>query len=448
MLNMVSHAPPSLVTRVLANVQYLLAGRPAEKLHFIAITGSAGKSTAAHLIHHILQANGKNVGIISSQGVYAWDKMVANTPVDKMSPASFFAALKSLVDQKVETVVVECPAKSIADGLFVPLKFDSAVLTSVIADGLSNDEKWAQTYAEILFSPFTQVKDGGLAVVNAEDENINWINARAEKLPQKLYASWCSFDQIESLETRLDGSSFVVDNTRFTTSLIGSLNLVNLLLAIRYAMQIIPISKMPESIATFPGLPGRLQLVQQTPVPVIIDSVVRPDVLNDTLQMMSTLKSQAARLVCVMGCDHPHDAHIGSTLARFAKIVVLVPQNPGNQDLSKLASLVVKAGEQRNAVLIERFHHVDEYNLVNKENLFKKVDRVIANGDVVFISFEEQSPTSRSSGIGLALSLARAGDIVYVGGKGHDDQLAVGESTYEWHEVDLVKQLIKQTAKV
>ncbi|MBU1500293.1 UDP-N-acetylmuramoyl-L-alanyl-D-glutamate--2,6-diaminopimelate ligase, partial [Patescibacteria group bacterium] len=59
LINLFWHLPQA----VLANLIY---GFPGRKLTVIGITGTSGKTSVCHLLHHILQASGLKVALIST----------------------------------------------------------------------------------------------------------------------------------------------------------------------------------------------------------------------------------------------------------------------------------------------------------------------------------------------------------------------------------------------
>ena len=47
-----------------------LFGNPARRMTMIGVTGTKGKTTTAHMIRSVLEAAGRHVGMIGTNGVY------------------------------------------------------------------------------------------------------------------------------------------------------------------------------------------------------------------------------------------------------------------------------------------------------------------------------------------------------------------------------------------
>lgn len=147
---------------------------PSSKLKIIGVTGTKGKTTTCHLIHHILSKNGKKVGLISTistQGFHttAPDIITLNQELSRM------------VKEKYEYVVLEVSSHGIDQGRISGIKFDISVLTNIQPEHLDYHKTFRQ-YKKVkmmfvnsakfrVFSPETtklKILEGDFNNINAE----------------------------------------------------------------------------------------------------------------------------------------------------------------------------------------------------------------------------------------------------------------------------------------
>ena len=97
----------------MARIAAAFCGHPERKLRLIAVTGTNGKTTTAHLLFHILEAAGKRAGLIGTLGARFQDTVIApelTTP----DPFHLFPLLKDMAEAGAEYVVMEVSAHALA----------------------------------------------------------------------------------------------------------------------------------------------------------------------------------------------------------------------------------------------------------------------------------------------------------------------------------------------
>ena len=102
---------------------------PSSKLKIVGVTGTKGKTTTCHLIHHILTQNGKKTGLISTISV---DGFHTTTP----DVVTLNKTLAKMVNQGYEYVVLEVSSHGIDQGRIAGIKFDISVLTNIAPEHL------------------------------------------------------------------------------------------------------------------------------------------------------------------------------------------------------------------------------------------------------------------------------------------------------------------------
>jgi UDP-N-acetylmuramoyl-L-alanyl-D-glutamate--2,6-diaminopimelate ligase len=185
---------------------------------------------------------------------------------------------------------------------------------------------------------------------------------------------------------------------KLSTDLLGTFNLSNLLAVIAAACtQGLPLVDVLRVVPELQPAPGRMQAVtlgqeKAEDISVIVDYAHTPDALENSLKALQA--HNEGRLWCVFGCGGDRDKakrpQMGRLAERYSDYVVVTNDNPRTEDPAQIAADIVRGMHNPNGCLI------------------------IAD---------------RAQAIDLAVQQARAGDIVLLAGKGHEDyQIFAGQT--------------------
>src|SRR5690606_15197429 len=139
-------------------------------------------------------------------------------------------------------------------------------------------------YAEQVFQFVTQIKPEGMAVINADDDSLPWIQRQAGTIPQPIYAAFVSKNDTRELQTGLWGCSFEYEGGFYQSQLVTSMHLENLLLAIRLCMKYLGSDKIDAAINELKQLPGRLEHIPDEKVTVLLDGAFLPPLVEQLLE--------------------------------------------------------------------------------------------------------------------------------------------------------------------
>jgi cyanophycin synthetase len=144
------------------------------RIPIVAVTGTNGKTTTVRMIGHILRQAGLRVGMATTDGVYAGDRLIHEA--DASGPRS---AEMVLDDTSAEAAVLETARGGIIRRGLGYDRADVAVITNVAADHLGNDgiedlEELIGVKALIA----EEIRDGGTVVLNADDPAVAAIADR------------------------------------------------------------------------------------------------------------------------------------------------------------------------------------------------------------------------------------------------------------------------------
>lgn len=373
-------------------------GFPAQKLHIIAVTGTDGKTTTSTMLYHILKKAGKKVALLSTVAAYIGEEEIdTGFHVTSPDPKSLHRFLKRLVDDDYEYVVLEVTSHGIYQyriwGI-IPL---IAGITNVANEHLD----YHVTYQQYLEAKAELLTTASFSVINDDDQSASQLKKilRAAQTPFSTY----------SREDAISPTTKKAITNRFPEAYNQSN--ARLALAISQKLQI-PEKTFREAIATFPGIPGRMEVVQTKPFKVVVDFAHTPQGLSAALTALrSQLKKQSkkGKLIAVFGAaglrdraKRPVMGRIGVELADF---VVLTAEDPRTENVWSIIRQM-------------------------KEQLTTGHDKIASIAD-------------RGEALRFALQkLAQPGDMVGIFGKGHEKSMCFGTTEHPWDDRQAARELL------
>jgi len=160
-----------------------------------------------------------------------------------------------------------------------------------------------------------------------------------------------------------------------------------------------------------PSVPGRFESIDAgQDFHVVVDYAHTPDGLANVLRAARQVCS--GRIICVFGCGGDRDKgkrpKMGMLAAELADFSVVTSDNPRTEDPHRIL-LDVEVGMQR-----LRQRKGDDYLVIE----------------------------SRQEAIRKALGLAKAGDLVLIAGKGHEDYQIIGTERIHFDDREMARQIL------
>ncbi len=419
---------------------------PQKKLIIIGVTGTDGKTTVTSMIYHILKKSGLSVGYISTVNAKIGEKELdTGLHVTTPDPWDVPKYLKLMVDNNVKFVVLESTSNGLQQNRLQGINYDSVVITNIKEDHLDYHGTW-ENYAAAKFKILEMTKDKGLAVLNLDDtKSAEWIAARSQLLTQEIFVKWCSINDITDVKSYITGISFKYLDTKFEMPIIGDHNYMNALQAINIALRYTELDEIQEALTSFTAPEGRMQVMQTEPFSVIVDFAHTPHALESALESLSTMQVSGGRIITVFGCAGQRDKarrQMGEVSASLSDITILTAEDPRDERLRDINDEIIAHTQSASGELVYRFLNSEDYGQVKFGMLRKSIEESLAGGRKPVIAFDEDSPSSRSDAIHLALRLAQPKDIVFITGKGHEKSLAFGGREYGWSDQDVVARIL------
>ncbi len=399
-------------------------GNPAEALSLIGITGTNGKTTVSYLLEHALDQAGLQVGMIGTID-YRYrgrDGEVIRypAPFTTPDPVQLHRILKEMADDGVTHVVMEMSSHALQQQRLGPLRCALAVFTNLSQDHLdyhrSMEEYWSAK--ALLFEH--HVRTGATVVVvlpeDQEGPQAGWaarVMGRCRSLPVQLLTCGGATAQIRLLDSHstLAGSTLVYLGRHgvqrsLSSPLVGRFNMDNLLAALA-ALTALGFDEETAGrlLSSAPGAPGRLQRVELAQRPggqptVFVDYAHTPDALDNVLTTLAGVPHRT--LYCLIGCGGDRDRSkrplMGGIAAACSDVTIVTDDNPRSEIPETIRSQVL-AGVRDSGVPVHGSDWLTRRGKTDKG--------CVEIGD-------------RRDAIETAVAVAGAGDIVFIGGKGHE----------------------------
>ncbi len=424
----------------------LAYGNPSKKLKIIGVTGTRGKTVVAHMIYHILKESGKRVGYISTLG-YTTDmqNFQKDVTANMIQAGDIYRLLGLMVKNGLEYAVVEMTSHMLQNNYYDGLVLDSGVVTNIYLDKPDVYNEW-ENYARTKLDFISKIKSEGLLVLNNQAPEVsNWIVENTQNLKNNIFTYWIQPSNVSGIQNSIDRTTFDFERETYSIPVITNQNIINALQASKIANSYVGLNDIKRALETFQAPTGRMEVIQKSPFAIIIDYAYTVGTVDDALRYLHTIKPYTGKIITVIGASgdsHKDRRNVAAIAARYSNMVVLAAEDPRNERVADINPELHLRAQREKAILVERVGSNDEYKLINKKNLRKKVEMVMANNDVPFVAFDAEDFTSRLDAIDFAVKFANPGDIVYITGKGHENTLSFANVDYEWSDTEAVKQAL------
>ncbi len=376
-----------------------MAGRPADRLTNIGITGTNGKTTTTYLVESILQTAGQSPGVLGTVS-YRFNGKERPAPYTTPTPLVLQEAFLAMESEGCDISILEVSSAALHMDRLVGTSFQVAAFSNLSQDHLdvhNTMEEYRDAKARLFRD---HLQPGGVAVVNVDDDTGAFMAgvAKGVKGANVLRVSRNPNTDAEvrvlSYRSSVEGLFAEIATPRGTLqiecdSLIGHYNMDNIALAVGIgeALKLKHVD-IAQGIASMDGVPGRVQRVANNAgIDIFVDYAHTPDALVNVLSALRPLTK--GRLLCVFGCGGDRDPGkrplMGAAVAENADLAFVTSDNPRTEDPQAI---------------------VDAINVAVPDAFFVDVDRRTA--------------------ILAAILEATPGDVVLIAGKGHEDYQIVG----------------------
>lgn len=410
--------------------------KPSDKLTVIGVTGTNGKTTATYLIKSILEAWGKDVGLIGTINYLVKDRHY-DAPHTTPEALEFQAVLNEMVSAGCSHVVTEVSSHALAQKRVDYTGFSVAVFTNLTRDHLDFHITMEEYFRakERLFKELL-LKDG-TSVINFDDpygrrliselktSQQGAANLRDSKAENVItYGIEAGADIVAvNIKNSFDGLLFDINFNGRTyniqSPLIGTHNVYNILSAVGAAVSLnVPWDMIISGIKNMGSVKGRFQKVDLGQnFLCIVDYAHTEDALERLICAARELISQppksrimhhTPRIITVFGCGGDRDRgkrpRMAAIATKLSDYVVITSDNPRSEEPMEIIKAIEKGALRMNYTI----------------------------------------EPDREKAIQKAVETAEEGDILLIAGKGHEDYQEIKGLRHKFSDREIAEKAIRR----
>lgn len=367
-------------------------GSPADKMKFIAVTGTNGKTTVTYILKKIFETALYRCGLIGTVSCLSMDRQLFSNDLNGFSnmttpdPEQLYYMLAQMVKDGVEYVFIEASSHALALDKLYPIHFTASVFTNLTPEHLDFHGDM-DNYVAAKKKLFTM---SDLAVVNMDSKYYNDIaNAGTKRVvscsevEQKAdyFASNITDNGIDGFGYTLNSSKAIM---KIKSCLPGRFNVMNTLQAAVCALELgVAPMRIVEAIASVVGINGRMEKIKlgaSVGFSVFIDYAHTPDALENLLRSVRGFCRSEQRIVVVFGCGGDRDKSkrpiMGEIATRLADLAVITSDNCRGEFPEDIIKDILKGiGERKNYKII-----------VDRKDAIKQTIQNAENDDIIILA--------------------------------------------------------------
>ncbi len=375
-----------------------------QKVKLFGITGTNGKTTSVHLLHHILMREGCGLSstIARITGPHHFPSHLTTPDV-----LSLYKLISDMKTCSLKYGAIEVSSHALEQERVGKLNFAAALFTNISHEHLDYHVTM-DSYLQSKSKLFSGLQKESPALFNADDPQ--W--KKIAKLSTGRVITFAIYNDadIKAINIRFIGEKTQFDVKyqgevlTFETPLLGEFNLYNCLGVIGLCLSMnMPRDLIIAGVNSFKGIKGRLERVKRIKEEVYVDFAHTPKSLEEALKALREKKPN--RLLVLFGCGGNRDREKRPLMGRVAE---------AHADIS-----IITEDNSRNE---------------NITDIINEITCDMTRGKHMHIIRD------RGDAISKALSLMKTGDVLLVAGRGHETTLQIKEGIIPFDDVSMIEK--------
>ncbi len=388
-----------------------LFGDPVKEMTLVGITGTSGKTTSSYLVKHMLETKlDAKVGLIGTNGHMIGEEFL---PSEFTTPESYELQklFRRMADAGCTHVVMEVSSHSLALERVAGVHFDVALYTNLSQDHLDFHHTMEE-YAAAKKKIFSMCSAG---CVNADDVWADYMCADADCPILRFGIDNDEADlRAGNVELSAGGVRFEADfaeeKVRSSLAIPGLFSVHNALGVMAVGLVLgLSLEDCAAALRDAKGVKGRLESVPTDgDYSIIIDYSHKPDALENVLRTLRPVTR--GRLIVLFGCGGDRDRLkrpiMGAIAADNADLCIVTSDNPRTEEPEAIIDEIMEGFRDKETPVL----------------------RICDRGEA----------------IRTAIDKARAGDVILLAGKGHEDYQIVGHVKHHMDEREIVADYLEK----
>jgi len=396
--------------KTIANLAAKFYGNPSSKIKVVGVTGTNGKTTITYLIEALLKEAGFLPAVIGTVNYRFKDKI---TPSQNTTPGpvELQSLLADMVKDNISHAIMEVSSHALSQERTKAIDFHSAIFTNLSQDHLDY-HRTLEDYFQAKAKLFKDLHQGSFAVINNDDKCCRRLKELIQGPEIITYAIDNEAD-ITACDIKLDIShtEFILRAIKreigFKVRLLGRHNIYNILASFAWAFKEgLDETFVKSALERFSFIPGRLERINcRRDFSVFVDYAHTEDALTNAIGALRQISSK--KIIVVFGCGGERDKtkrpKMGRAASELADYVIITSDNPRSENPQKIIEGIRKGIRKNNYCII----------------------------------------SDRKDAIGRSLSMAGAGDIVLIAGKGHENCQILKDKTIHFDDREAVEECLE-----
>ena len=374
---------------------------PDQKLKMIGVTGTDGKTSTATIIQTLI---GSDIcGYIGTNGrscaAFSGDNPNTTPDADKL-----YAYLDEFVRFGCKYAATEASSEAFFRGRLQTVKYDLSVYTNITSEHLNIHGSF-ENYLDCKMMLFRQTKEDGYSILNIDDPYYETVksNCVAKVLTYGMKdEADLQIKDFKVFPTKTDITFKYKDNEfKVESPLLGDFNVYNLAAGMLSCLALgFSLESILDKIKNI-SIDGRLVVLNtDTPYYVMVDYAHTPNGITKLLEFVHTLDIK--RSIVVIGQagerDYVKRPQVGEVVVKNCTHAIFTYEDPRSEDPEKICEDIISTIK-------------DSYN----------------NYEIVI---------DRREAINKAISMAEAGDMVLILGKGNETYEKLKDETIYFNDVE------------
>ena len=343
----------------MANAYFRFEKISTEKIRFIGITGTNGKSSTALFIKTVLSQCGHKVGLIGTGRIEIDGRLISDPHYSMTTPdpALLYRSIKRMETEGCDTIVMEVSSHALALDKVAPICFDYAVFTNFSSEHIDFHGS-IEEYFIAKSKLFERCKCG---VFNIDDEKARqaYSVCKARRLSAGII--WRGDVWASNIENRgFDGIGYLYHGRSFSFKmnlrLAGIYNAYNSMLAATVCIDIgCKPCDVKRILSEISSIPGRFEIINDR-ISVIIDYAHTDSAFDNVMKELSSVKGDK-RLTVVFGCggnrDRTKRPRMAAIAEKYANRIIITSDNSRSEDTKDIISDIIRGFKRGNYEVIE-----------------------------------------------------------------------------------------------
>lgn len=384
---------------------------PSQRLRVLGVTGTDGKTTTSYLLHRLLTGD-QVTGLSSTAGAYLGTRELPPEEGHFTTPEA--PAVQELLARFVAGGATHAVLESSSHG-FAMHRLDAVRYAVGLFTNLSPEHiDYHGTLARYRAAKAELMQRAPVSVLNRDDDSYAFFAAAAHSVvtygthPDSDMRILSAVQQPTGIGLEL---SWRGEGLSAHLPLLGRYNAYNAAAAVTAAaLEGVALADAAARLESFPGVPGRMQIVAAEPT-VIIDFAHTAPALTKALE---AVRRPGARLIVVIGAAGERDdtkrAPLGQAAVTGADLALFTEEDSRSEDVGQILQQMAAGARAAGGILGSDF-------LLQPD---------------------------RREAIRQALAAAGPADVVLLAGKGHERTLERADVTLPWNEAAEARAALAQ----